>query len=166
MQRGCRILIDSNAIIEAHRLDCWSPLSSCFRIETVSMCVKECERGNQQRRNYVPVDVDSLKQTSAVRHVDDNMRAKLVIAEPEAADLDPSEKDLVAYAMTQANDIYLLCSPDKACMKIAAKTGLLDQLVSLEAMSRAAGLRSMDFRRNYTDRWHCATKTQLRLELL
>ena len=155
MNKDDRILMDSNAIIEAHRVRCWPNLLAFFSIETVDMCARECASGNQQlHRTYVPVDTTALREKIAVHKVDDALRAQLVLLEPSAADIDDGEKDLLAYAITLPADVFLVCSPDKACMKVAAKMGLLDRLVSLQALAERVGRGSLAFRRNYTEQWH------------
>ena len=155
MNNGDRILMDSNAIIEAHRTRCWSNLIAFFSIETVDMCARECATGAQQmHREYVPVDTNTLRENITVHEVTDAMRLQLVCQEPSAADIDDGEQDLLAFALTLPPEAYLVCSPDKACMKVAFKMGLIDRLVSLEALAERVGRRKLSLKRNYTEKWH------------
>lgn len=147
--------MDSNAIIEAHRLRCWPNLIAFFSVETVERCVTECATGGQQlHRDYVPVDTTALREKVSIHVVNDAMRAQLVLLEHSAADLDAGEKDLLAYAITLPPNVFLVCSPDKACMKVASKLGLLHRLVSLQALADRVGRGKLDFKRNYTEKWH------------
>jgi hypothetical protein len=167
MNKDDRVLIDSNAIIEAHRLRCWSNLFAFFSIETVEMCVLECASGSRQlHRDYVPVDTCALRQNAVVHTVNDVMRRELICQEPSAIDIDDGERDLLAFAITLPPNAFLICSPDKACMKVAAKLGLLDRLVSLQALADRIGRGKLIFRRNYTEKWHRQQCTDILTELL
>jgi len=167
MNKGDRVLMDSNAIIEAHRLRCWPNLLAFFSIETVDMCARECASGGQQlHRNYVPVDTQALRENTTEHAVDDAMRMELILREPSAADIDDGEKDLLAYAMTLPKNIFLICSPDKACMKVAARMGLLEQLVSLQSLAERVGRGSLKFKLNYTEKWHRKPCGSIQLEIM
>lgn len=166
MERGSRVLIDSNAIIEAHRLRCWPNLLAFFSIETVDMCARECATGGQRHRDYVPVDTNALRGSIPAHEVTDAMRLKLVCKEPSAVDIDDGEKDLLAYAITLPPNVFLVCSPDKACMKVASKMGMLERLVSLEALAERVGRRNLKFKRNYTQKWHRQQYADIFSELL
>ena len=50
MERGSEVLIDTNAIIEAHRVQCWAAICGYFALETVGECVAECGTGDSDRR--------------------------------------------------------------------------------------------------------------------
>jgi hypothetical protein len=167
MNKDDRVLMDSNAIIEAHRTRCWTNLLAFYSIETVDMCARECASGTQQlHRNYVPVDTNALRENIATHKVTDAMRLQLVCREPTAADIDDGEKDLLAFAMTLPSDVFLICSPDKACMKVAAKMGLLERLVSLQELANRVGRGKLNFKRNYTEKWHQQQCSAIRLEIM
>lgn len=167
MNKNDRVLMDSNAIIEAHRLHCWSNLFAFFSIETVDMCARECASGSRQLyREYVPVNTRALREKIVVHEVADAMRCELVCREPSAIDLDDGEKDLLAFATTLPSNVFLICSPDKACMKVAAKLGLLNRLISLQALADRVGQGNLAFKRNYTERWHRQQCTDLFSELM
>lgn len=165
MKQNERVLIDTNAIIEAHRLNCWSNLISFFTIETVDMCARECATG-QQHRTYVQIDTNALRQSISVHDVTNAMRLELICREPSAVDLDDGEKDLLAFAMTLPPDAFLICSPDKACMMVAARLALIDQLVSLQKLADQVGQGRLPFRQNYTEQWHRRQCTAIQLEIL
>ena len=166
MDKDDRVLMDSNAIIEAHRLRCWPNLLAFFSIETVDMCARECASGGSQlRRDYVPVDTQALRKNSVVHVVNDAMRMELILKEPSAADIDDGEKDLLAFAMTLPKNVFLICSPDKACMKVAAKMGLLDRLISLQSLAERVGRGNLKFKLNYTEKWHRQQCSAIQMEI-
>jgi len=154
MKKGSRVLIDTNAIIEAHRLGCWKNLIAFFSMETVQECLRESATGRCDTYGYVPIDIQLLRQTITIHSINDKNRTRLLLSEPEAADLDAGEKDLLAFAITQSVDVILICSPDRACMRVAAKLGLLDRLVSLESLSSRVGRQKLKFEFNFTKQWH------------
>ena len=165
MNKGDRVLIDTNAIIEAYRLNCWNNLVAFFSMETVDMCAREAASG-QQHRNYVPIDTVALRNNIQVYAVTNAMRTELILKESSAVDLDDGEKDLIAFAMTLPSNVFLICSPDKACMKVAAKLGLLDRLVSLQILAQRVGRGKLNFRRNYTEQWHRQQCAAIQMELI
>ncbi len=166
MNKGDRVLIDSNAIIEAHRTRCWPNLIAFFSVETVDMCARECASGKQLHRHYVPVDTNALRENIPTHEVSDAMRLELICKEPSAADIDDGEKDLLAFAITLPPNAFLICSPDKACMCVAARLGLIDRLVSLQALAERVGRGNLSFRQNYTENWHRKQRTTIQLDIL
>jgi len=112
MKRGNRILIDTNAILEAHRVGCWKALCGFFSMETVEWCI-----------------------------------------------------NLLAYAMAQSN-AYLLCSPDKDCMRVGMILDILRRFVSLEKIAENAGCRRLALRGQYTEKWHQSFCGKLKLDQL
>ena len=165
-KHGAKVLIDTNAIIEAHRVACWQEVTGYFAVETVEKCVEECDSGMQRRKHYTPVDTTALRERILIHVVNDPMRMSLMLQEPHAVDLDAGEQDLLSYALA-ANDIaYIICSPDVACMKVAARLGMIDRLVSLEKLLSSSGGGSRDFRENYTERWHRKKRSTIAIDLL
>ena len=154
LQRNTEILFDTNAILEAHRVECWNGLCGYFALATVEECVVECATGNQNRKCPIPVDLDALRAKVTVHPVSRKMLAKLRLT-AKGTPLDPGEEHLLAYAATRP-DVYLICSPDGACMRVVKALGILDRLVSLEALAGKAGRRSLPLRGNFTEKWHKA----------
>ena len=165
-KRGARVLIDTNAIIEAHRVACWPDIVGFFAVETVEECALECSRGKQLRKNYVDVDTETLRQRIRVHDVTDAMRVDLTLREPRSVDLDPGEQDLLSYALAEKEIAYIICSPDVACMKVAVRLDMSDRLVSLERLLTTAGGSRREFRENYTERWHRKTRSKIQIDLL
>ncbi|MEN8255702.1 MAG: hypothetical protein ABFR33_09560 [Verrucomicrobiota bacterium] len=66
------LFMDSNAIIEAHRLRCWPNLIAFFSVETFDMCARERASGGQQlHRTYVPVDTNALREKISAESPED-----------------------------------------------------------------------------------------------
>jgi hypothetical protein len=108
------------------------------------------------------VDLDALRTRVTVHRVTDEMLAALRLA-AEGTFLDAGEEHLLAYAAASP-DIRLICSPDGACMRVAKILGMLDRLVSLEALAEKAGQRYLPLRVNFTEKWHVAYCGKLLLE--
>lgn len=52
------ILVDTNVIIEAHSTKCWKALVGHHSLDTVEMCIQECDTGN--RGSNVRIDTVEL----------------------------------------------------------------------------------------------------------
>ena len=50
------VLVDTNVILEAHRVDAWRALTGGYRLETVEDCVTETQTGFQKRRPEQQID--------------------------------------------------------------------------------------------------------------
>lgn len=166
MKRGDRILIDTNAILEAHRIGCWKALCGFFSMETVQRCVTECGEGDPFREHHIPVDIDELEGQVKIHTATPVMIAELAAQSGGAfADIHDGEKHLLAYTMTQAN-AYLLCSPDKDCMRVGMILDILKWYVSLEKIAEKSGCRRLALREQYTEKWHNDFCGKLRIEQL
>ncbi|HWE99132.1 MAG TPA: hypothetical protein VG248_04995 [Caulobacteraceae bacterium] len=128
--------MDTNALIEAHRVGAWRALSRGYGLETVETCLAELGTGHRAP----PTDV--LKATradlAAVHEVAPAQRAMLALREGPA--LDEGERDLWAHALTRA-DGWVLCGPDTASMRWGFENGFRDRLVSFGRMVNDIGLR-------------------------
>lgn len=158
------VLVDTNVIIEIHRLGCWRTIASHFDLDTVEKCVEECETGNLTRSGMIPVDTAVLKKDLKPKIVSEKDLVSLVLSCSEAAYLDAGEKNLLAYARTLKEE-YLICSPDKKFISVGLEIGILDSFVSLEELLETAGVRAQ-LRYNFTRRWMEKVRTDLRLENL
>ena len=148
------VLVDTNVIIESHRVSCWKTLVNHFEIDTVEKCVEECETGNQRHFNPVPVDTAALARDVTPKTIGQKELSAFTLCYSEAQYLDPGERHLLAYALT-LQDTYLVCSPDKMCISAGAKLGLLDAFISLEELADKAGARVQlreNFTKNFMDR--------------
>jgi hypothetical protein len=162
MKKGDRVFMDTNAIMEAHRVKCWNAITTFFQIETVEECQKECASGNQQRREYVAVDTGTFKVTVVVHSVSNAMRASLISADPAAAVLDQGERDLISRLFAEQGNWYA-CTPDKAAAASMFRLDLARRITALETLAELAGMRRLKFRDNFTRRWLHAVQANLQL---
>ena len=152
--RESPVLVDTNAIIEAHRTRSWRALSQGRRIETVDACVVETQTGYQLRRKEEAIDASELRESlAAVHSVGALERAELALRKGNIA-LDEGEKALWAHALAR-NGIWVLCSPDKSSLRCGVRLGYRERLVSLEELFHSVGHRpATELRRAYTKKWH------------
>lgn len=164
IKSGDIVLIDTNVIIEAYRLSCWEHLSKTFELHTVSKVLEETQNGYNNRSTET-VDYDSLKQS--FHYVHDVTQQELLVCNmkhPDARilDLDPGERDLIAYATSLGKNCWLLCSPDKAAMRTSHSLGCLDNIVSLEALLDITSLQLRSkLKDNYTESWHSRIRVSI-----
>lgn len=165
MKRGDRVLIDTMVIIEAQRISCWNALIQFFALETVEQCVIECATGDRFRKGYIKVDTEKLRMQIKVHAVTETMRVAFLTSDSRGSKLDPGERDLLAYALSQ-QETWLLCDPDKAAILSAHRLNFLDRVVALEGMALAAGIRKQGFGKNHTKNWLAEFKTKVLLGIL
>lgn len=142
--RKTTVLVDTNVIIEAVRTCTWNALTGAVRVETVQECRDEARRGDATRPSYVPVSDADLSRLHAVHPISKLDRAEYLLVDPEAASMDRGEQDLFAHAYQRAkagDDLWVLCSSDKASIRAAIRIAIADQLKSLEAVCAAVGAR-------------------------
>jgi hypothetical protein len=70
MSKGATVLLDTNAIIEAHRSGCWRAVVDAFRVETVEKCCEEAATGDKRRPGYVKVDVVAMRKLVVINPVE------------------------------------------------------------------------------------------------
>ncbi len=157
-----RIFIDSNAIIEAHRTRCWNVITGHHRIETVGKCVEECGTGEQDRDGYVKIDVEALRERIPILEVQIGEIIALELRLENLAGLDPGEKHLLAFAVTQ-QDAWWVCSPDNVCIRAAVILGIQDNLISLERIAEESGV-NISFRDQYTKKWLRKKRSEILFE--
>ena len=152
-------LLDTNAIIEAVRTGCWAAISGGLRIETVARCEEECLRGDHLSSGYISVTAHDLNRMTAIHQVADNEVAALLLM-PAAAALDDGERDLFAHALGRTDDSWLVCSPDRASVRLAVALGWQDRLISLGEIARAVGVRpSPPLRSHFEAAWLSEQRT-------
>lgn len=156
------VLVDTNVIIEAHRVNCWQALSQYFRLQTVETVVVETQTGIHNRDAADTIDIQLLRNSlDAVHTVSELDRLNFVTKYPRASLLDPGELDLCIFAGTlKPGDAWLLNSPDKAAVRHAYERQWLDRVVALEDMTDHLKQR-LALRNNYTKAWLSALKTKL-----
>jgi hypothetical protein len=128
------VLVDTNAIVEAWRVDAWRALRGGYTLETVEECVIETQTGFQKRRPEQQIDRQTLLAgLKTVHKVSDAERAAALVRDGEIAMLDEGEKALWAHSLARS-DAWVLCGPDKASMRIGVRANLRDRLISVERL--------------------------------
>lgn len=160
-QRSDSILMDTNAIIEAHRTRCWKALAGHFRLETVDKCLEESSTGQRRRPGYVVVEPEELKKTAVIHKVSLPAFVKAQARASNFQRLDDGERELLAHAL-ERTDSWCICSPDGNAIRVGHDLGFLDRFASLEKLALAVGLKP-DFKEHFTEKWLARFRTDLRL---
>ena len=165
-KRGDIVLIDTNVILEAHRLNCWKPFSDYFELHTVDKVIEETQTGFQNRRPEQTIDVGTLQDSFAhIENITDLQVIEFDMGNQEVA-LDDGEKALMIYAHSLSQKAWFLNSPDKASIRYACSKGWSDQLTSLDAMVKHMHLRlKQALKQNYTDSWLAQEKFKCNQQL-
>ena len=148
------VLVDTNAIFEAHRTGSWRALTGGYRVETVEECVAETQTGFQLRRREQQIDQAALRERlGAVHEVGTLARAGLAVRLGDLA-LDEGEACLWAHALGRDDD-WILCGPDRASLRCGVRLGFRERLVSLERLLDDVGHRpGVALRPAYCREWH------------
>ena len=153
ISRGTPVLLDTNAIIESHRIGAWRALSGGHRVETVEDCVTETQTGFQMRRSQQLIVASALRASLAGAHaVGSRERAELAVRIDGIA-LDRGEEALWAHALGREGD-WLLCGPDRASLRCGVRLGFRERIVSLEALLESVGHRpKIALKDHYKKKW-------------
>ncbi|MCP4304899.1 MAG: hypothetical protein GY788_08510 [bacterium] len=148
------VLVDTNAIVECHRVGAWRGLVGGYRVETVEACVIETQTGFQRRREEEQIDQKTLEDSLAAVHtVDDLARAAVLVKAPDIR-LDRGELDLWAHALNREDNAWVLCGPDKASMRFGVHLGYRERLAALERLLADVGHPgARQLKRAYTSAW-------------
>lgn len=65
---GENVLLDTTAIIEAHRQGIWEPIVNGFRLATVEKCIEEVDTGNLVAGERLEIDTGRLRMEMTVRY--------------------------------------------------------------------------------------------------
>ena len=157
--KGDIVLVDTNVIIEAHRVRCWRAIVNFFKVETVEKCSEEAATEDKRRADYVAVDVEQMKKVVAVRVVSLLELAEIEtrLAEPDRIDM--GEKHLLAHALATPGAWYLSAS-DRAAVRAGSELGFMERFVSLETLARAVGI-SPQCKNHFTEKWLSALRTDI-----
>lgn len=168
-----RVFADTNVIIEAFRSGCWTAISSHFAIETVEKCIEETLTGNLGDPRHISVPSADLNAGLAGRHpVTRKELASLVLAHPSCGTLDDGEKHLLAWLFANKllpSAITVVTTADKAALVALHGLGWLDCAVSLEDLTRKAGVARTNldaFALQYRQDWLSRIKTKIRLGII
>ena len=155
LRRGDRVLVDTNVILEAHRVGCWRPMATQFRLITVEKVIEETQTGHQNRSTDQNIDETALRDSFCHIAAPDKVeRAAIDIDFPDHG-LDDGEYHLVAYAATIGDEqAWLLNSPDRGTIRLCSRAQWLDRLVALQTMTDLLGLpHGRQLRGNYKRSW-------------
>ena len=147
------VFVDTNVILESHRVGSWRALTGGYRVETVEDCVTETQTGFQRRQLEQRIDARELGASlAAVHSIGDRERAELAI-QAHGIILDRGEASLWAHALHR-DDAWVLCGPDKASLRFGVRMGFRERLMSLERLLDEIGYRPRwSLRTAYTRRW-------------
>jgi hypothetical protein len=92
----------------------------------------ETQTGRQRRRVEQQIDRNVLRATlKAIHPVSDAEKAAALLRDDQVRFLDAGEMMLWAHTLGRA-DVWVLCGPDKASLRVGIRLGFRDRLVSLE----------------------------------
>jgi hypothetical protein len=148
------ILVDTNVIIEAHRTNVWPSLTKALRLETVGICVMETQTGAQNRRPEQRIDEAALRASLRnVHEVSERDRAIAATRDTQIGWLDAGERELWAHAIGR-EDVWLLCGPDAASLRVGIRLGFRERLTALEALCTEVGCRpALALKNQYSRAW-------------
>lgn len=150
---GKPILVDTNTIIEAHRVQAWPTLANHYRVETVEDCVMETQTGFQNRPPKQQIDAKALRSSLKEVHLVGGRERVALRFQLQGISLDLGEESLWAHALGR-NDSWMLCGPDIASMRAGIRLGFRDRLTSLEWLFNGIGLKPKTaLRPAYTKEW-------------
>ncbi len=163
--RNSIILVDTNAVKEAYNQNCWNALKNYYSLHTVQVCIEEATRTSKKGRRLVERDADDLANDFArVEAIDDLARAKLMLAIGDRNDVDPGERDLLAYACSLQGKVWWLCGPDNGTVHAMRRLKLFEQMVSLESIGKICGHRFKTLPHNYSEHWLSKHRTDFLFE--
>ena len=150
---GAVVLVDANAVIEAHRTGTWAALVGAYCVETVEECVTETQTGYQRRSQEQWIEVSDLRKSfDSIHEVADRERAELAVQIGGIA-LDRGEESLWAHALGRTGT-WFLCGPDRASLRAGVRLGMRDRLIAMEELLERAGHRPRRaLRPAYTRNW-------------
>lgn len=158
------VLVDTNVIIEAVRTAIWNRLTGALIVETVRECRDEAERGDPTSSGYVVVSPADLGRLHRVHDVTQSELAEYLLSDEGATGMDAGEQQLFAHAFQRAqcgDNVWVLCSADKAAIRAAVRVKLHDQLRSLEEIGDAVGARPVaPYKRHFEKRFLAKYRTE------
>ncbi len=147
------VLVDTNVILECHRVGSWKALTGGYRVETVDECVDETQAGAQRRRKEESISRDRLlNQLATVHSVEGHDLAELAVR-TLGFYLDEGEEALWAHAIGRDDD-WVFCGPDAASLRCGVRLGFTERLRSLERLLQDLGHGPhTPLRTHYTEHW-------------
>lgn len=157
--------MDSCAIIAAHRIHQFKRLAGQLSLHTTRECRDELIRGDKEKPDYVHVDPAIFDRDIHIHEVSQLQLATAQLEAPRVADIDPGEKELLAYCAAQDQTALLLTTGDKAAILAACQLGLQDRLVSLEELLKRTGYAE-SLPTQFTRKWLVGVKTEYQLDTM
>ncbi len=160
-KRGGPVIIDTNVIIEAFKMNVWDALAGAHRLETVEECVNEARTG---KTSYDPKSrsrVDVSKVESSLDRIH-SVNRRAILDSPHREDLlrlHDGERDLWAFILMSSEDAEIFneewkfCGPDEESVKFGMRHGFKDRIVSFEKLLEHAGVSKINLQYNYTEKW-------------
>jgi hypothetical protein len=69
---------------------------------------------------------------------------------------------IVALTLFLENDVWVLCGPDKASLRLGVRLGFRERLVALETLLNDAGFRAkQSLKTNYSAKWLAQTLSEI-----
>ena len=156
------VYVDTNVVVEAVYTGCWTALLNKFDVRTVAEVRRETQAGNRLIKSYVVVDMAQFDAKVTVMEVSKVQLAAAQLRTPLLSQIDPGERDLLAYVVAQDKNALLLTTGDRAAIRAACALGLDDRLRSLEELAGACGQKPAvaDW---FTKKWLSKVKTEFLL---
>lgn len=131
----------------------WNALRKTYQLHTVSTCIEEATRTNKKGNQLVAKSLDQFRAELTIVAVKPRMQAEVTLRVGERTDLDPGERDLLAYALTLPGRAWWLCGPDNGTVNALQILRLLDRMVTLESLMRAVGMPVDALQYHFTEKW-------------
>ena len=147
------VLVDTNAIIEAHRTGTWRALAGGYRVATVEDCVTETQTGFQLRKPEQSIAVSQLRASLATEHrVDDRQRADWQYA--HRGSYWTGVKNRCGRTHLGAKTGGFCAARTEPAYAAEYGLGFRDRIVSLEELLDDVGHRPRTaLKRHYTKKW-------------
>lgn len=135
------LLVDTNIVIEAVRTGVWNAVTGARQVASVPEVADELGRGEGAGMpGYVRV-TPAMVARMRIEPLTPLEAAAFRLAYPQADGMDPGERDLMALAYARRAEVLQICLADKAAVVAAHRTGMLDNVVSLEWVANSVGGR-------------------------
>ena len=146
------LYLDTCAIIEAYRVNCWRQLVDRYELHTVRKCREELESGNPRDPDYIPVDLQQIDAAMVIHALAPEQKVAAAAQSATLGGLDEGEKDLLAWCAAQAPKAMIITTGDRAAIVAACELGLRENLQPLEEIAATVGIRA-DFQKHYRRAW-------------
>ncbi len=160
------VFIDTNVIIEATRINCWSALTSRYIVATVEKCIEEAFTGHTPLNSNFTTGIAYRYNPSKFDI------AHLILNFPQLEGLDDGELHLLAHLNANISDIgcsFLISTADRAAVRAICTLGWSNSLISLEEILNNSGVtktQSNNLKPHFSLKWLSEIRTKYKLENL